>query len=64
MGPGLDAGLPARGLHGEGYRGHIFWDELFVYPMLTLRRPELTRAFLLYRYRRRAAHRAARARHI
>lgn len=55
----LDAGLPARGLHGEGYRGHIFWDELFVYPILTLRRPELTRAFLLYRYRRLAAARAA-----
>lgn len=50
--PDLDAGLPARGLHGEAYRGHIFWDELFVYPMLTLRRPELTRSFLLYRYRR------------
>ncbi|OSC32071.1 family 65 glycosyl hydrolase [Mycobacterium vulneris] len=48
----LDAGLPARGLHGEGYRGHIFWDELYVYPLLTMRRPELTRCFLLYRYRR------------
>ncbi|WP_202976224.1 beta-phosphoglucomutase family hydrolase [Kocuria rosea] len=58
-GPDLDAGLPARGLHGEGYRGHIFWDELFVYPMLTLRRPELTRSFLLYRYRRLGAARAA-----
>lgn len=57
----LDAGLPARGLHGEGYRGHIFWDELFAYPMLTLRRPEFTRAFLLYRHRRLpAARRAAR----
>ncbi|MCY0906403.1 beta-phosphoglucomutase family hydrolase [Arthrobacter sp. H14-L1] len=58
----MDAGLPARGLHGEGYRGHIFWDELFVYPVLTLHRPELTRAFLLYRYRRLdAARTAARA---
>ncbi|WP_280503239.1 HAD-IA family hydrolase [Nocardia farcinica] len=47
-----DAGLPARGLHGEAYRGHIFWDETFVHPMLTLRRPELTRAALWYRYRR------------
>lgn len=55
----LDAGVPARGLHGEGYRGHIFWDELFVYPMLTLRRPELTRALLLYRYRRLNEARAA-----
>ena len=48
----LDAGLGARGLHGEGYRGHIFWDEMFIYPMLTLRRPELTRGLLMYRYRR------------
>ena len=55
----LDAGLPARGLHGEGYRGHIFWDELFVYPMLTLRRPAMTRALLLYRCRRLPAAQAA-----
>ncbi|GAD86410.1 beta-phosphoglucomutase family hydrolase [Nocardia asteroides NBRC 15531] len=57
--PDTDAGLPARGLHGEAYRGHIFWDELFVYPMLTLRRPELTRAFLQYRHRRLDRARAA-----
>ena len=55
----LDAGVPARGLHGEGYRGHIFWDELFVYPMLTLRQPALTRALLLYRFRRLDEARAA-----
>ena len=48
----LDAGVPARGLHGEAYRGHIFWDELFILPFLTLRIPEITRALLLYRYRR------------
>lgn len=48
----LDASVGARGLHGEGYRGHIFWDEIFVYPMLTLRRPEITRGLLMYRYRR------------
>lgn len=58
-GPDLDAGVPARGLHGEGYRGHVFWDEMFVYPMLTLRRPDLTRALLRYRYRRLAEARAA-----
>jgi beta-phosphoglucomutase family hydrolase len=58
-GADLDAGIPARGLHGEGYRGHVFWDEMFVYPMLTLRRPELTRALLAYRYRRLDAARAA-----
>jgi hypothetical protein len=25
---GLDTSIPARGLHGESYRGHIFWDEV------------------------------------
>ena len=34
-----DAGVPARGLNGEAYRGHVFWDELFVYPFLNLRLP-------------------------
>ena len=29
-----DAGVLARGLNGEAYRGHVFWDELFVYPFL------------------------------
>ncbi len=46
-----DAGVPARGLHGEAYRGHVFWDELFVLPVLTLRAPSLTRALMSYRYR-------------
>jgi alpha,alpha-trehalase len=48
----LDVGVPARGLHGEGYKGHIFWDEIFIFPFLTLHMPELTRALLRYRYRR------------
>ncbi|MDP1650677.1 MAG: glycosyl hydrolase family 65 protein [Rubrivivax sp.] len=48
----LDTGIPARGWHGEAYRGHIFWDELFVFPFLTLRVPMLTRALLRYRHRR------------
>ena len=47
-----DAGVPARGLHGEAYRGHIFWDELFVFSVLNLRVPTLTRSLLRYRYRR------------
>jgi trehalose/maltose hydrolase-like predicted phosphorylase len=54
-----DAGVPARGLHGEAYRGHMFWDELFVLPVLTLRAPHLTRALLSYRYHRLPAARAA-----
>ncbi|SDY81757.1 glycoside hydrolase family 65 protein [Citreimonas salinaria] len=47
-----DAGVPARGLHGEAYRGHIFWDELFILPYLNFHFPEISRALLLYRYRR------------
>ena len=49
---GLDVSIPARGLHGEAYRGHIFWDELFIFPFFTPRTPALTRSLLLYRYRR------------
>ncbi|MDI2124789.1 glycoside hydrolase family 65 protein [Yinghuangia seranimata] len=59
---GLDAGVPARGLHGEAYRGHVFWDELFVLPYLNLRLPDVSRGLLRYRHRRLdAARRASRA---
>jgi trehalose 6-phosphate phosphatase len=51
----LDAGVPARGLHGEAYRGHVLWDELFILPILNLHHPSLSRAMLRYRYRRLAA---------
>jgi alpha,alpha-trehalase len=47
-----DAGVPPRGLHGEAYRGHILWDELFIFPFLNIRIPDITRALLMYRYRR------------
>ncbi|MDQ3540519.1 MAG: glycoside hydrolase family 65 protein [Chloroflexota bacterium] len=46
-----DVGVPARGWT-EAYRGHIFWDELFVLPYFHLHLPEVSRALLLYRYRR------------
>ncbi|SFJ88609.1 Trehalose and maltose hydrolase (possible phosphorylase) [Streptosporangium canum] len=48
----LDAGLPARGLHGEAYRGHVFWDDLFAFPFLAPRFPDITQALLRYRWRR------------
>lgn len=47
----IDAGMPARGLHGEAYRGHIFWDELFIYPFYNIHCPQITRALLMYRYK-------------
>ena len=55
----LDVGVPARGLHGEAYRGHIFWDEIFILPFLNYRVPEISRSLLLYRYRRLPTARAA-----
>ncbi|MGQ3201362.1 glycoside hydrolase family 65 protein [Microbacterium aurantiacum] len=55
----IDAGVPARGLNGEGYRGHIFWDEMFVLPVLGQRNPEITRGLLDYRWRRLDAAREA-----
>ena len=57
----LDAGVPSRGWHGEGYRGHIFWDEIFVMPLLNVRLPDVARALLLYRARRLPEARAAAA---
>ena len=57
----LDAAVAARGLHGEAYRGHIFWDELFFLFFYIARIPDIARALLLYRYHRLdAARRAAR----
>ncbi len=48
----IDAGLGARGLHGEAYRGHVFWDEVYAMPFYDLHIPEISKALLLYRYRR------------
>jgi beta-phosphoglucomutase family hydrolase len=56
---GLDIGVPARGWTGEAYEGHVFWDELFIFPFLNYRTPEITRSLLLYRYRRLGEARAA-----
>ncbi len=48
----IDAGVGARGLHGEAYRGHVFWDEAYIFPFFNRTFPELTRELLMYRYRR------------
>ena len=47
-----DVGVPPRGLHGEAYRGLIMWDELFIFPLVNLRMPDITRELLMYRFRR------------
>ena len=42
----------AKGLSGEGYEGHFFWDaEVFMLPALVLVAPQLARGMLVYRYR-------------
>lgn len=48
----LDASITARGLHGEAYRGHIFWDELFILPFYNIHFPETAKQLLMYRYNR------------
>jgi beta-phosphoglucomutase-like phosphatase (HAD superfamily) len=55
----LDVGVPARGWHGEAYRGHVFWDEVFVFPFLNFQRPSLASALLDYRRERLGAAGAA-----
>ena len=43
--------LAAKGLSGEGYEGHYFWDtEMYVQPIFTYIMPELSRSLLEYRY--------------
>ncbi len=52
---GLDIGVPSRGWHGEAYRGHIFWDELYIFPFIILHSPQLARSLLMYRFHRLSA---------
>lgn len=43
--------IAAKGLSGEGYEGHYFWDtEVFVLPFLILTNPGLAKMILNYRY--------------
>ncbi len=44
-------GIGAKGLSGEGYKGHSFWDtELFIFPYFLYTNPEVARNLLEYRY--------------
>ena len=41
----------AKGLTGQGYEGHYFWDtEVFMLPFLAVTAPEIARSMLHYRY--------------
>lgn len=48
-----DTSLGAKGLHGEGYKGHIFWDtEIFLLPFYIYNDTDAAKKLLLYRYNR------------
>ena len=43
--------IGARGLTGEAYRGHVFWDtEIYMLPFYLFTDPPAARALLMYRY--------------
>ena len=43
--------IAAKGLHGEGYKGHVFWDtETFMLPFFIYTMPNVAKALLKYRY--------------
>lgn len=43
--------IASKGLSGEGYEGHYFWDtEIYMFPFFLLTQPQIARALLEYRY--------------
>jgi len=44
-------GIPSKGLTGQTYEGHYFWDtEIYVMPILIYTAPEIARNLLRFRY--------------
>jgi alpha,alpha-trehalose phosphorylase len=47
-----DTGAPAKGLTGQAYEGHYFWDtEIYLLPFLTYTSPRIARNLLAFRYK-------------
>jgi alpha,alpha-trehalose phosphorylase len=45
------AGIPAKGLTGQAYEGHYFWDtEIYVLPFLSYTQPRIARNLLRFRH--------------
>ncbi len=43
--------IAAKGLSGEGYEGHYFWDtEMYMQPFFTMTNPEISKDLISYRY--------------
>ena len=46
-----DNGIPAKGLTGQAYEGHYFWDtEIYVLPFLLYTAPRIAKNLLRFRY--------------
>lgn len=44
-------GVPAKGLTGQGYEGHYFWDtEIYLLPFLIYTSPQIAKNLLIFRY--------------
>src|SRR5262249_18670590 len=47
-----DTGVPAKGLTGQAYEGHYFWDsEIYLLPFLIYNHPRIAKNLLAFRYR-------------
>jgi alpha,alpha-trehalose phosphorylase len=47
-----DTGVPAKGLTGQAYEGHYFWDtEIYLLPFLIYTSPQIARHLLAFRYK-------------
>jgi alpha,alpha-trehalose phosphorylase len=43
--------IAAKGLSGEGYEGHYFWDtEIYMIPVFLMTNPDIAKRLLIYRY--------------
>jgi kojibiose phosphorylase len=61
---GENASIGARGLTGQAYRGHVFWDtEIYMLPFYLFTDPTAARALLMYRYHTLGAARRKAKRH-
>jgi alpha,alpha-trehalose phosphorylase len=46
-----DKGVPAKGLTGQAYEGHYFWDtEIYLLPFLIYTSPQIAKNLLTFRY--------------
>ncbi len=43
--------IAAKGLSGEGYEGHYFWDtEIYIFPVFLMTQPDIAKNLLMHRY--------------